>query len=177
MSEERRHPQIVNLNDVQAREEKTGNFVYRTRRLGTAAGGRALGCSHYELAPGKTSFPYHFHSAFEEALYILEGNGTLRIGKDKVEVRAGDYIAIPPGPDFAHSLTASSAGPLHYLCLSSPGTPTTLDIVAYPDSQKVAYASGVDPVKGLRGGAWLMKVIKDDQPSAGYYDDEPLAKP
>jgi hypothetical protein len=50
-----------------------------------------------------------------------------------------------------------------------------MDIVAYPDSKKVAYASGIDPVKGLRGGAWLMKLIKDDAPSVDYYEGEPLA--
>jgi len=40
----------------------------------------------------------------------------------------------------------------------------------------LAFASGVDPVKGFRGGVWVMKLIKEDQPQIGYYDDEPLAK-
>jgi hypothetical protein len=31
-------------------------------------------------------------------------------------------------------------------------------------------------VKGFRGGTWLMKLIKEDQPSLDYYADEPLAK-
>lgn len=47
---------------------------------------------------------------------------------------------------------------------------------SYPDSKKIAFASGVDPVKGLRGGTWLMKLIKDDQPNVDYYEDEPLAR-
>ena len=176
MSAERRHPQVVNVEELPIREEKTGDFVFRTRRLGAQAGGRALGCSHYELEPGKTTFPFHFHSALEEALYILEGTGTLRIGKDKVELRPGDYVAFPPGPDYAHALTAGPGGPLRYLAMSSPATPTTLDIVAYPDSKKIAFASGIDPAKGYAGGTWLRMIIKEDQPPVGYYDDEPLAK-
>jgi uncharacterized cupin superfamily protein len=176
MTQTRRHPQVVNVDEAASREESTGDFVFRTRRLGTQAGGRALGCSHYELAAGKTSFPFHFHSAFEEAIYVLDGTGTLRIGDARVELRSGDYVAFPAGPEHAHTITASSAGPLRYLCLSSPATPTTLDIVGYPDSKKVAFASGVDPVKGLAGGAWLRMLVKQDQPPVGYYDDEPLAK-
>ena len=66
--------------------------------------------------------------------------------------------------------------PLRYLALSAPATPSTLDIVGYPDSKKIGFAAGVDPAKGIRGGAWLMKLIKEEQPAVGYYDDEPLAR-
>ncbi|HEX4513167.1 MAG TPA: hypothetical protein VH054_06510, partial [Polyangiaceae bacterium] len=62
-----------------------------------------------------------------------------------------------------------------YLALSSPATPITLDVVAYPDSKKIAFAAGVDAKKGLQSG-WLSKLIKEDQPPVGYYDDEPLSK-
>jgi hypothetical protein len=59
--------------------------------------------------------------------------------------------------------------------MSGPATPTTMDIVAYPDSKKVAFAAGIDPVKGLRAGGWFMKLIKDDQPSVDYYEGESIA--
>jgi uncharacterized cupin superfamily protein len=176
MPENRRHPHVVNVDEVPPDEQTVGAFGSRRRRLGPEAGGRALGCTHFELAPGKTAFPFHFHSAIEEALFILEGSGTARIGKDSVEVRGGDYVTFPAGPDSAHALTNSGPGPLRYLCMSGAATPTTLDIVGYPDSKKLAFASGVDPVKGFRGGAWVMKIIKEEQPPVGYYDDEPLAK-
>jgi uncharacterized cupin superfamily protein len=172
----RRHPHVVNIDEVTPTEESRGAFASRRRRLGSEAAGRALGCSHFEIAPGKTTFPFHFHSALEEAIYILEGTGTLRIGKDTVEVRMGDFIGIPAGPDVAHALTNSGATTLRYLCMSGSATPTTMDIVGYPDSKKIAFASGVDPIKGFRGGAWVFKLIKEDQPPVDYYDDEPLAK-
>jgi len=176
MPETRRHPNVVNVEALAPEETAQGGFASRRRRLGPEAGGRALGCSHLELPPGKTAFPFHFHSAHEEAMFVLEGNGTARIGGDRVEVRAGDYLAFPPGPQGAHALTNTGSVPLRYLALSAPATPATMDIVGYPDSKKLALASGVDPVKGFWAGAWVMKLIKEDQPAVGYYDDEPLAK-
>lgn len=172
----RRHPQVVNVDEIAPDEQSHGSFVFKRRRLGPEAGARALGCSHMELPPGKTAFPFHFHSAFEEGVYILEGTGTMRTGKERFEVRAGDYVAFPAGPDSAHALTNTGTATLRYLALSAPATPATMDIVGYPDSKKYAFASGVDPVKGFRGGTWVMKIIKEEQPPVGYYDDEPLAK-
>jgi uncharacterized cupin superfamily protein len=174
----RRHPNVVNIDEIEPMNEEKGAFVSRRRpRMAIQAGNRALGCTHMEVAPGKTSFPFHFHSAVEEGLYILEGTGRARIGKDVVDVRAGDWVGFPAGPDTAHTLTNTGTTPLRYLSLSAPATPVTMDIVGYPDSKKVAFASGVDPVKGIRGGGtWIFKLIKEDQPPVDYYEDEPLAK-
>lgn len=172
---ERRHARIVNVDEVEPMKQEKGGFKNARRRLAFAAGNVALGASHTELEPGKTSFPFHYHSAIEEALFIIEGTGTLRIGKDTVKLRAGDWVALPPGPDSSHSLTNDGTTTLRYLALSSPATPITLDVVAYPDSKKIAFAAGVDPKKGLQSG-WLFKLIREEQPPLDYYEDEPLAK-
>jgi uncharacterized cupin superfamily protein len=177
MAQQRRHKQVVNLDEVEVQDQAQGGFAMHTRRLGAAAGARALGCTHYEVPPGKTALPYHFHSAFEEAIYVLGGQGTLRVGKEEVPLRAGDYVGLPPGPNFTHAIRNSGDEPLRYLCLSSPATPATLDIVAYPDSKKISFASGVEPGKvAWRDGAWIIKIIKEEQPPVGYFDDEPLAR-
>lgn len=175
MPESRRHPHVVNLDEITPDQRAQGSFGFVRRRLGALAGGRAIGCSYFEVAPGKTAFPLHFHSTLEEVLYLLEGTGTLRLGGESVAVRAGDYVALPPGPEAAHQLTNTGAAPLRYLALAGCATPITVDVVGYPDSNKVAFAAGVDPAKGLRS-AKLMKMLKQDQPDLGYYDDEPLAK-
>ena len=171
---ERRHQQVVNIDDVAVRDEAHGGFGFRARRLGTEANGRAIGCAHLEVPPGKTAFPFHFHSNFEEAIYILEGTGAMRIGADTVDVHAGDYVAFPAGPATAHALTNTGTSALRYLAISAPATPATLDVCVYPDSNKVAYAAGVDPLKGLRGPTWVMGLHKQ-QPPTDYYLDEPLA--
>ena len=172
---ERRHPHVVNVDEIEPMKQSKGNLENHRRRVGFEAGSLGLGCSYTEVAPGKTGFPFHYHSAIEEGLYILDGTGTLRIGEDKVTVRPGDFIAFPPGPKTAHALTNTGATPLRYLALSAPYAPTTIDVVGYPDSKKLAFAAGVDPKKGLQSG-WVFKIIKEEQPPVGYYDDEPLAK-
>jgi uncharacterized cupin superfamily protein len=172
---ERRHPNVVNVDEAKAMESAKGSFASKRRRLGAEANGNALGCSHTEVAPGKTAFPAHAHNAIEEAIYVLEGTGTLRLGADSIAVRAGDFIALLPKRDLAHQLTNTGKETLRYLALSSPATPTTMDIVTYPDSKKIAFAGGVDPKKGLMSAA-VFGMIKEDQPKVDYYDDEPLAK-
>jgi uncharacterized cupin superfamily protein len=102
---------------------------------------------------------------------VLEGSGTLRIGTEQVAVAAGDYIALPVGPEFTHALKNTGTVPLRYLAISAPASPVTMDIIGYPDSKKVAFAAGVT----APGKAWLRKLIKEDQPAVDYFDDEPLA--
>jgi uncharacterized cupin superfamily protein len=56
-------------------------FGVRAKRLAHEAGAHHLGCTLYELPPGKRSFPFHYHLAQEEALYVLEGNAKLRASR------------------------------------------------------------------------------------------------
>lgn len=173
----RQHPNIVHGGDVPPMTNQQGDFELAARRLGTAAKNIALGVALVEVPPGKTAFPNHYHSAIEEGIYILAGEATARIGKDSIAVAAGDYIGYPPGPDHAHQLTNTGSEPLRYLALSAPAVHLGMDIVGYPDSEKIAFMSGVKPGGiGWRDGAWVMKLIKSSAPDVGYFDDEPLAK-
>ncbi len=171
----KRHDHVINIDELKPAEMGQGHFGHASRRLGTAAKGVALGCSYFELPLGKTAFPHHFHSGVEEALYILEGSGALRLGGETIAVRAGDYVAMPPGPDLAHQLTNDGIATLRYLAMSGNATPVTMDVCAYPDSKKVAFYAGVKPGAG-RDSAWIFKLIKDEQPKVDYYEDEPLAQ-
>lgn len=140
---ERRHRHVVNLSDVVASNtQKGGSTAFSRRQLGAAAGSVQLGCSYMELLPGKKSWPRHWHAANEEALYVLEGEGTLRLGGDEVIVAAGDYVALPVGPDAAHQMVNTSRAPLRYLAIS---TMSPTDITVYPDSDKVMLFGGAAP--------------------------------
>lgn len=56
------------------------------KQLGALAGSEKLGCSLYQLPPGCHSFPDHFHYANEEAIYVLEGQGRLRLAGEEIDI-------------------------------------------------------------------------------------------
>ena len=89
----KRHPNIVSEEDLLWGEQFCGEgFGFRRKQLGKAAGGEKLGCGLYEVPPGRAAWPYHYHLANGEALYVLEGSDTLRIAGEEVEVRERDYV-------------------------------------------------------------------------------------
>ena len=98
-------------------------YNYKRRQLGNAAGGVKLGCSLLEVAPGGcTAFPYHAHAIEEEAVYVLAGEGVMRMPRGDFRVGAGDYVAMRPGEEQAHQLwNVHATLPLRYLCISTNG--------------------------------------------------------
>jgi uncharacterized cupin superfamily protein len=165
---ERRHPCVVNLSEAAARTvEKGTRFGFTNKNLGQTTGGTGIGASWYEVPPGRTAFPAHFHCATEEAIFVLEGEGTLRIGADKVALRGGDYVTLPPGPSHAHQLVNTGGSPLRYLCLS---TRPQADVVGYPDSKKVG-AAGVALGWKFPEPAWIRIICREDS-MVDYYDGE-----
>jgi uncharacterized cupin superfamily protein len=162
-----RHPNLAQVDELPWVDRGNGGrFGARSKMLAQAAGGQRLGCSFYELAPGKRSFPFHYHLANEEALYVLEGEGTVRLGDRELPVRPGDYVAMPVGPAHPHQVINSSTAPLRFLALSTRIEP---DIAVYPDSQKVGVLGG--SVSAPPGGQPLRQVVRLGE-SVGYYDGE-----
>src|ERR671928_1951835 len=91
----REHPNVVNEQDLEWGEQSHGEkFGYRRKQLSSAAAGEKLGCSLYEVPPGRRAWPYHYHLANEEAIYVLEGSGTLRIGGGGILVFEGDLVGV-----------------------------------------------------------------------------------
>src|SRR2546427_13010010 len=78
----------------------------------------------------------------------LEGEGSARIGDATVRLRAGDYVTFPTGPESAHILTNTGAGPLRYLCFST--LPTT-EVVGYPDSKKIGAMAAASSEAAVSG--------------------------
>ncbi|WNG54060.1 cupin domain-containing protein [Archangium gephyra] len=137
------HPHVVNAQDLPWSESTRGlRIAMRRKQLGAAAQGQKLGCSLFELPSGKQSWPRHYHLANEEALFILEGSGTLRLGDETVPLKAGDYVALPAGPACSHQLINESGSPLRYLAFSTMLEP---DVIVYPDSKKVGVLAGAAP--------------------------------
>ncbi|HEY3303729.1 MAG TPA: cupin domain-containing protein [Candidatus Binatia bacterium] len=131
------HKNIAHLSKIPIEQMKTpggSSFAAQRQRVGTAIGAKKLGYSFFTVPPGKTAFPFHLHHANEEMIYVLEGEGTLRLGKEESRVSAGTFIAFAPGADHPHQLINTSDGDLKYLCVSTMEYP---DITEYPDSKKV----------------------------------------
>lgn len=162
----RRHPHVVNVEEVAPTSQANGKFVLEHRALGRAAGGKQLGCGMVTVQPGKTAWPFHYHCANEESMYILSGSGTARIGDDKVEIRAGDYIAFPAGKT-AHQTINTGTEPLVYLVFS---TMISTEVCGYPDSNKLAAYSWQLGDDGLPKP--LVRAIYREKDQAGYFDGE-----
>lgn len=139
----RRHPNVVGEAELPATEFSRGEkYGERRQQLALAAGGHKLGCSLYEIPPGRTAWPRHYHLANEEAVYVLSGVGTLTLGDEQIPVGAGDYAALPVGEAYAHQLVNTGSEPLRYLCLSTMLEP---DVTVYPDSNKLGVFAGAAP--------------------------------
>ena len=164
---ERRHPNVVNIDEVEANELKKGQHHAKTRRLGPHAGNAQIGATLTELPLGAMSYPFHYHCANEEAIYILSGTGTARIADTRIAVRAGDWIAMPVGPEHAHQMINDGKEPLIYLCVS---TAHKCEVVGYPDSKKTGLWAGPSREK-----PWIRQIVRDTE-MLDYWDSEPGAQ-
>jgi uncharacterized cupin superfamily protein len=129
---------IVRLEEVELESESRPGYVGVWRELGRAAGSLRTGLNHVVVDPGELGCPLHCHSAEEEIFVVLEGEGTLLLGDERIPVRQGHVVARPPGTRVAHALEAGDAG-LTYLAY---GTREPNDIAYYPRSNKI-YWRGV----------------------------------
>jgi uncharacterized cupin superfamily protein len=163
-------PNVVNLDELPPSETRQGRHRWQRRTLGAAAGGRQLGCSHMVVPPGCVGFPLHWHGANEEAIYVLAGRGTLRLGAERVPIRPGDWIALPCGPEHAHQLVNEGAAPLEYLCVS---TLQPVDVWGYPDSDKLGFCAA--PPGGGRADRYVVRYLRAGR-EVDYWDGEPLAR-
>jgi uncharacterized cupin superfamily protein len=163
---ERRHPNVVNVDEAPTNALAKGRHRGTSHQLAKLAGNLQLGASLMELPPGAISYPFHYHCMNEEAIYIVSGTGTARIGEARVAVRAGDWIAYPAGPATAHQMINDGAVPLVYLMLS---TKHPCEVVGYPDSNKIAAMAGTSWDK-----PWIRQIVRSGE-SLDYWDGEPDA--
>ncbi|MBW7835344.1 MAG: cupin domain-containing protein [Sphingomonadales bacterium] len=137
-------PYLKNLDDVEWTEMSHGKRFHSLRKPLTPKDGTRpkLGASVYRLLPGKRSFPRHEHMVNDEAILVLQGEGTLIYGDEEVALRAGDYVHLPANSGAAHQVHNTSAAELEYLCFSTMIEP---EISLYPDSDKIGAFAGSAP--------------------------------
>lgn len=135
-------PNVVRGDDIDWTEHEHDAYGFRRARLAPAADCESLGATLYEVPPGKRSWPFHYHAANEEAIYVLSGTGVLRTEEGTVEVGSGDFVACAASTAGAHQLLNRSDEPLRLLCVSTTETP---DVVVYPDTEKVGVYDDASP--------------------------------
>jgi uncharacterized cupin superfamily protein len=133
---------VFNLfeGELDERRDRPG-FSWTAARVGKALGGKLIGASLYELEPGEKSFPYHYEYGAEEWLLCVPGRPTLRVPDGEHELRPGDVVCFPEGPEGAHQVRNDTDEPVKVLIASTKQVP---DAAVYPDSGKVGLWTGND---------------------------------
>ena len=144
----------VNEDDLDWEEYDRGENAFRRKELANATDAEKLGCSLYELDPGKRSWPYHYHTANEEAVYVLSGTGLLRGEDNDQDITAGDFVALPADESGGHQLVNDGGEVLRYLMVSTMEDP---DVTVYPEMEKFGVYVGSPP-----GG-------REERTFQGYY--------
>jgi uncharacterized cupin superfamily protein len=138
-------------------------FDCRRARIGRQAGAERLGASVWEVPPGEAAYPYHFHLAEEELLFVLAGHPSLRTPEGWRELAPGEAVAFLVGEGGAHQVVNRTDEPVRMLVVSLNGVP---EICIYPDSDKV----GVYGDRVSEGGG--MRELYRRSEAVDYYDGE-----
>lgn len=126
----------VRAADIESahRNDHEGYEYYR-RALIPAGAAKDCTAAMYEIPPGKSAYPYHYHIKNEESFYILSGEGVLKTPQGTKTVAAGDFLFFPTGESGAHKLTnTSETETLVYLDFDTFNDP---EVAFYPDSNKI----------------------------------------
>jgi uncharacterized cupin superfamily protein len=153
---------VINLDDITEFDDVEDYGIYTSSRalFSASIGAKKLGYNLTVLPPGKVQCPFHSHHGEEEMFLILEGEGELRFGSQRYQLRKHDVIACPTGgAEVAHQIINTGTEPMRYLALSNL---VDVEICEYPDSGKVSTLS--------RGGK-LRKIFRAET-SVDYYDRE-----
>ncbi len=155
---------LMNLDEVRFDDiEENGLYTSSRASISDHIGARRLGYNLTVLPPGKAQCPFHSHHGDEEMFFILEGEGELRFGEERLPIRPHDVIACPPGgAEVAHQIVNTGTMTMRYLAVS---TLAEVDACEYPDSGKVMV------VAGKRGNRTLRKMFRAET-TVDYYDRE-----
>lgn len=158
--------QKINEAGLDWDEYDYGEQFFRRKQLSEAVGAEDVGCSLYELPPGKRSWPYHYHTGNEEAVYVLAGMGQLRGEDGTVQLEAGDYVTLPADEGGGHQLVNDGDNPLRYLMVSTMNEP---DVTIYPEMEKFGVFVDAPPGGSGKRSFHGFYDINDD---VDYWEDE-----
>ncbi|QSG01602.1 cupin domain-containing protein [Natranaeroarchaeum sulfidigenes] len=145
----------INESELDWTEYDRGDATFRRKQLSDAVDSQQLGCSLYELPPGNRSWPYHYHTANEEALYVLSGAGSVKRESGLEPLQPGDFVTFLADKRGGHRIVNDGEETLRYLMLSTMNEP---DVTIYPESERFGVFVGSPP-----GG-------REERSLHGYYE-------
>ncbi len=99
--------------------------TFAFKALGEQTGGTL---ETFELVfPPSGQLPTHVHRQFDEAISVLEGELTIRVGDRTVNMRAGSFAFAPRGT--VHSFDNRGTTPAKTLILESPAPAPSMEIL------------------------------------------------
>jgi uncharacterized cupin superfamily protein len=104
---------------------------------------------------GESAARFHSHSHLDEFYLILEGSGTLRYNNNELQVKRGDLIGKPTGPDSATQLIADRGEPLRILDMEvwHDRAQISKDVIVNPDFNEILISGlgwdGLFPTEAL----------------------------
>ena len=81
--------------------------------IGPAEGWKANALRVFRISPGGFT-PHHQHD-WEHVNYIINGKGTLTIGGETFELKAGDYVFVPPNT--MHQFKNPFGADFEFICI------------------------------------------------------------
>lgn len=131
----------INIDEIDwVKREAPEPYNFDDKDIDPLIGAQLLGYRLIRLQPNNASFPMHFHHFSEEMFYVMEGVCTLKTPRGDLTIRAGDFIAFPPGEEGAHKIVNLGDAPCTVLAV---GMAQPHGVSEYPDSNKVfPYVSG-----------------------------------
>ena len=157
---------VTNSDQLPAKHQNLhSGYEYFKKIVMSGENGNKCNVSVYEIPPGKSAYPYHYHYQSEEVFYIISGSGTLRTPDGEIVVATGDILAFPAGEAGAHKLTnASKTEMLVYIDFDTYHSP---EISFMPDSNKTVLYG-----KGSKVGETHFRRITKNGVEVDYYENE-----
>ncbi|MBN2740339.1 MAG: cupin domain-containing protein [Rhodobacteraceae bacterium] len=127
------------------------------KSLGDATGLTGIGVHIIEVMPGCESTELHRHCHEDEAVFVLQGHATARIGEAREAIGPGDFIGYRAG-GVAHTILNTGTDVLRLLVI---GQRLPHDVADYPDKRKRLFRNAgmawqlvdIDAVEEISAGA------------------------
>lgn len=122
---------------------------WKTGRMTVKASGRETGGSFAQIEvndPLGAATPWHVHNSDVETFYIVEGEITVLVGDERIDLAAGEYAIVPAG--VAHAYIVRSATARMLVTISPAGLDELFAELGEPVTGRQAPTDGVLPPLG-----------------------------